>query len=559
MVGWCREYGTTGLTGVLVALWLSVVCRGVDSLPADVLEDDWRWLYGCGVCVLAGMALLVFFVPGRLKECLPFVTSWILVVYGGIEAVWGIRQVYGFTFSNHALYALTGSFYNPGPYSGYLAMAFPVCLYEWLKRKDGRKTLLYYVALAGMLLVLCVLPAGMSRSAWAAAGVSSAYVCSMCYEAEIKEYVRRHRRKALGLVVVFSLLGAMAAGGIYLMKKDSADGRLFIWKIAARTVTGHPWTGVGWGSVAAAYGQEQEAYFAVGDYTLAEELVAGTPEYVFNEYLQVAVAWGIPTLCVGLLILGSCWMAGHRQRLYGLCGALLALAVFAFSSYPLQFPAFVSTLSALALACVIQRLPLEKSGFRLGFAVLWCVGCVSCYHAFRQKSRAVAACRQWNRSRMLYQSGAYRQAAESYADIREEMGTNARFLFEYGHALHKLHESEASNKVLEEALKVSGDPMILNVMGKNEQEMGHYDRAEHYFVRAVHRLPGRIYPYYLLAHLYADPAFYQRGKLEQMVRTVLEKEPKVQSTAIRQMRQKVRELLEAVPKPEAGEEENRPR
>ena len=112
---------------------------------------------------------------------------------------------------------------------------------------------------------------------------------------------------------------------------------------------------------------------------------------------------------------------------------------------------------------------------------------------------------------------------------------------------------------MEEALKVSGDPMILNVMGKNEQEMGHYDRAEHYFVRAVHRLPGRIYPYYLLAHLYADPAFYQRGKLEQMVRTVLEKEPKVQSTAIRQMRQKVRELLEAVPKPEAGEEENRPR
>ena len=65
-----------------------------------------------------------------------------------IEAVWGIRQVYGFTYSNHSLYALTGSFYNPGPYSGYLAMIFPICLYEWLKRKEGKKTIPYYVALA---------------------------------------------------------------------------------------------------------------------------------------------------------------------------------------------------------------------------------------------------------------------------------------------------------------------------------------------------------------------------------------------------------------------------
>ena len=64
-----------------------------------------------------------------------------------IEAVWGIRQVYGFTYSNHSLYALTGSFYNPGPYSGYLAMIFPICLYEWLKRKEDKKTISYYIVL----------------------------------------------------------------------------------------------------------------------------------------------------------------------------------------------------------------------------------------------------------------------------------------------------------------------------------------------------------------------------------------------------------------------------
>ena len=47
-----------------------------------------------------------------------------------------------------------------------------------------------------------------------------------------------------------------------------------------------------------------------------------------------------------------------------------------------------------------------------------------------------------------------------------------------------------------------------------------YDSAEYWFMRAVHRLPGRIYPYYLLANLYADPFFYRCDKLERMVQTL---------------------------------------
>ena len=68
-------------------------------------------------------------------------------------------------------------------------MIFPICLYEWLKRKEGKKTIPYYVALAVMLLILCVLPAGMSRSAWIAAAVSSIYVCGMHYKMEIQHYI----------------------------------------------------------------------------------------------------------------------------------------------------------------------------------------------------------------------------------------------------------------------------------------------------------------------------------------------------------------------------------
>lgn len=85
--------------------------------------------------------------------------------------------------------------------------------------------------------------------------------------------------------------------------------------------------------------------------------------------------------------------------------------------------------------------------------------------------------------------------------------------------------------------------MILNIIGKNFQEKGEYAEAEKWLLRSTHLLPGRIYPYYLLAKLYAVPEYLQRDKLQKMAELVLTKEPKVQSTAVREMREEVRKLL----------------
>ena len=63
------------------------------------------------------------------------IISWLLILAGTIEAVWGLLQVYGYEPSNHSLYALTGSFYNPGPYSGFLTMCLPLALHEWITPK----------------------------------------------------------------------------------------------------------------------------------------------------------------------------------------------------------------------------------------------------------------------------------------------------------------------------------------------------------------------------------------------------------------------------------------
>ena len=428
------------------------------------------------------------FINGWIRKAV----VWTLIAFGVKEAVLGLLQVYGYEVSNHSLYALTGSFYNPGPYSGFLAMCLPLALDEWLKGERIWK----HVALVALVLMVVVLPSGMSRTAWLAAVVASCYICGMRY----RDRLYRYRKFFWVGILLLTVLGM----GAYHWKKDSADGRLLMWKVSAQAVMEHPWQGVGWENVAGAYGDAQERYFASGEATEQEKHVAGAPEYVFNEYLQVGLAWGVPAMLGIIIGVVVCFSWGHGSRQYGVCGALLSLAVFAFASYPFQFLAFILAFIALLVACAMgyRKVWVQVMALVLGIGLgIYAVG--------------------------------HRPAKD------------ARRMFEEAHALHKAGEWQASTELLKETMKVSSDAMVLNIMGKNYQAMGYPTIAEGWFIRSTHRLPNRIYPYYLLAKLYAEhPEMFPKEKLEWAVRMVLEKEAKVESTAIREMREEVKNLLD---------------
>lgn len=517
-----------------VLVLLSMVCVASSGLlPAETV-GQWVW-FDKASFLLAGCILsaLIFKSKGDFIS-LDSVISWVLVVLGGSEAILGLRQLYGFATSGHSMYALTGSFFNPGPYSGYLAMILPVCLYQWLVcgRRGGR-----VVAGGVMLLIFCVLPAGMSRSAWLAAGVSC--LCVYAWHMDWTDKFRllwQQQRQRVVMVVVGGFCVLLLAGYLlFVLKPDSARGRLFMWKITCRAIAEKPLTGYGIHNFAAAYGNAQETYFAAGDYEPWEERVAGSPEYAFNEYLQAAVELGIPLAVCLLVVVVLCLYRGVRKGRYGICGAILSLMIFSFSSYPLQLPVFIVTFGGLLVACLSGADRWQWLGLAVSVGIIG---------GFRLKNdlQVEQACREWMNARVLYNAGAYQSAEKEYGRLYPLLRDRASFLFEYGHGLHKQQQFSKSNRILKEALQRSCDPMILNVIGKNYQQMGDCLSAEDWFIRSTHRLPGRIYPYYLLAKLYAEPSFRQPDKFEEMKWMVLTKEPKVHSTAIRQMREEIKKI-----------------
>lgn len=542
-----RNAAAIVLLFVAVCAPLGVVWVTKPELPAEENIGQWVWfgksMLLSAICVVAA-CLLQFMGKESRKNALCFpqfavCVSWALLFGGLVEAVWGLRQLYGFSVSGHSRYALTGSFFNPGPYAGYLAMVLPICLHLYWHVRDGKtifRKMEYAVVVVAGFLILCVLPATMSRSAWMAAAISCAWVAYMHRDKEKwrtlwQRYKKRYLLWGTGALFVVILGGA----GAFILKPDSALGRLFMWKMTCRAVTNYP-LGCDKG-FAFAYGEAQEAYFAQGDYAEWEERVAGSPEYVFNEYLSLALSEGIVVCVVVLVVIGVCLRMGIRRGCYGICGAILSLLVFSFSSYPMHFPAFVVAGACLLLAC--------GGGDVAGKPLVLCICLILWSGGFIDRWRQEEdACWKWVSARMLYRSGAYKAANKAYEELYPQLGKKGTLLFEYGHSLHKSGLYTESNAYLDKALLYCSDPMILNIMGKNYQELQDYKQAEECFFSSVHRLPGRIYPYYLLAKLYAEPEYRNKEKFDKMKQMVLTKEPKVFSTAIREMREEVRRIAD---------------
>lgn len=534
-----------GVPDILICAFAGITWLTYDR---TLQAEPEKLLFGGQLLLLWGM-LRIF-----LKQ-LPSLRSvfLIFIVYTGlIEAIWGLEQLYGHRMSTHSAFRLTGSFYNPGPYSGYLAAVLPVSLHYILRagrlrRAGGWNYVngLYYFAWICCITILLVLPAGMSRTAWVAAIVSCGWVFWMEQAGwkKTKRFFLKHPKKIIAAAITGMICLSFAFYGVFHLKEDSANGRLLTWKITARAIGSAPLQGKGLGGFPAAYAEEQAAYFSSGMATQTEQLVAGCPEYAFNEYLQIATEQGLAGLALYVMWLGSCFYYGIKNRRWGAAGGLLSIAVFSCASYPLQLPSFGILLLFLSAICVSS-----SSGGSIRFRVNAfypgiILAIVSFFLSYRQLDYSQAY-KEWSKVQVSYNGKAYQTAVPTYAELYARLNHKPEFLFEYAQCLGNSGFHREATVLLNRAGQLSADPMIHYMAAKNRQALGEYEKAEASLLYGIDILPERIYPYYLLSLLYAEPGFYQAGKLCAAMDSVLLKEPKVYTTAIREMRDKVNKLRE---------------
>lgn len=526
-----KVYGPLLLMGCVVLYWLSLNFYAQRLCDEVSQVSQWRLFCGRGAVALVVLAIASV-VSRKCAQSVPTVMSWSIVIMGVMESVVAFKQLYGYDFSNNVLYKETGTFYNPGPLGGYLAVCIPVALALW--RMTSNKWL-SNIALGALVVMITIEPSTMSRSGWIAALAGSIYVLLFTEDIINRLQAIGKRRlliMTLGLVVI-SLLSAYA---VWHIKSNSAYGRLFLWKISCMAIAKSPM--IGHETFAKAYGDAQESYFDSGG-SEWERLVAGSPDYAFNEFLHYAVVWGVPAMLAIVALIVTAIVVGHKRRRYGLCGAIISLCVFACSSYPVHIPAIVATCCATMLGCLFID---SKLRYVLSVLMISCGVFLWTQQAVFEKRQD--AMQRWDKTKWYYTSKRYRLAVPQYEKTLDDMDWNGRFLFEYGHSLSKEERYEESNEILGKAMKYSSDPMILNIIGKNYQGMGRYEEAEMCFRRSICRLPERVYPHYLLFLLYSEERFYDEEKRQEEADIILNHTWKVESDATREIRKMVVKRLE---------------
>lgn len=467
--------------------------------------------------------------------------QWILnsiIAVGCLISIWGLLQLYDYLPSNHSLFAITGPFYNPGPYSGYVAIIFCITLSCWLQSKENTR----YIWFAAMALMGCILPAGMSRSAWTGIFVSSLWmfiVHFQCYK-HLKLFFKNHLYKSILTIATLSVTLCLGSYLIFQIKSDSAYGRLFIWKNTCTAICDAPLFGHGPGSFPKTYGKAQAEYFAKGNYTETEERVAGAPEYAFNEILQLGIEGGIILILLGGTFFFLNFKARYTNGNKACYSALITALGFSIFSYPLQ----ILPLNMLIILITSVNVSKESAiPTKRLFPILSIATICTSFGVIYTLRDTRKHQEYWSKSNILYANKAYIEASKGYEISYDLFKHNPDYLFRYAKSLIAQKEHSKADSILQRLQVVSCNPMSYCLQGNNYLDIKDYRKAEKAYRHAQVLLPGRIYPYYLLAKLYAIPEYKNKEKMKEAGNIVLNKSPKVQSKAIEKMRTEINELL----------------
>ncbi len=457
--------------------------------------------------ILTGLLLAASLL--RKKNGLDRAVSIALLAWTILESGWTIWQNLRDGLGTYRYpFIITGSFRSPAPFGALIAIGLVTAaasIVRLRKEKDFLSRIQYILSYIVLIPGCAALIVSRSRAAWVALLVS--LLTLLFRETGFRNWIRRRRL----ITIVAAVLLLLAGAGIFLLKPDSAIGRLHIWNMECRVMASHPWTGVGFERMFKVYGDVQSGYFQQKERPAVIVRVADSPVYAFNEYLKFGMARGIGGLLLSLAV--AAWVVWRLFRKHSvLAYAALLYAIFACFSFPL------SVVQLKVLGTVFLALALMPDGQRCPRWLMLLSGIAFCACAFAAVRSAPAENARRNAERIwrsaLFSDQDTEDLAARLRPLYAELKDNAMYLYQYGYVLYQSGAYEESNRILQQGADRSCDPALHTTMAKNHIALGHFEAAEAELLKAHWLVPGRIAPLWMLMRLYADS-----GRTEKAIET----------------------------------------
>ncbi len=431
-----------------------------------------------------------------------------------------------------------GIFGNTGIWGGFVALASVIVCSFTLQARTGLYRFGGWLLLIPLLYALVV---SQSRAAWCAFLAAIIWLTYDTFRLQLPPRLSPLFRRLL------LLIGIVLVCCLYFLKKESADGRLLIWMVAAGMCMQAPFTGWGVHGFRTHYMEHQADYFDSHPHS-SFLLLADESSHAFNELLRIGVELGLPGIALAIALFFS--VRKKEEQVHPLqrpaTALLIGWIVFSFFSYPLSYLQFRLVL-LLAIAILSQReTPIKLFSFsktlhpRFLPATL-CLVCLALLPAsFTHLSRQFHAQQTWKQVYSRHKTDPA-TALATYRKLCPALSHSPVFLYRYAEELFRNGQLQPALEHLRQARLIQSRAYMYTLEGRIHQETKDFEAAQNCWIQAHRMIPCRLRPHYLMMKMHQA-----RDDTDNMLLHAWElwnKKEKVHSPASYTMKQEARQLL----------------
>lgn len=393
---------------------------------------------------------------------------------------------------------------NSGAVGSYLAMLFPWMLIFVNRAYKKSIRYLYRIVIVLTLIALFFMQA---RAAWLAVIFSCLFVFTFRNIVTISKLIKRHSKYKY--LFFTSLIALMLFSGyeLFHLKKDSANGRIFIWKRTMEIITDHPF-GVGYNKFGSIYPDYQASYLQ-SQPNDSSRFLAGDINHPFNEYLYFTAELGVVGLTLFLAIIFFIFLLYHHHRknmsetLLACYGGIFSFLVLSFFTYPFKifsvqflFISFIAVISSQYKKKTLFSIPKRSVGYiTLGACIFMFLCAGSELKRFKRESL-------WLKVHELRNDASWQTRSKIFNELYPSNASNWEFLSIYGIELTVNKDYEKSITVLQKATQYMKTSDLYTHLGISFEETGDYQNSRASYEMAINLVPHKFFPRYRLVYLY---------------------------------------------------------
>lgn len=456
----------------------------------------------------------------------------VIIGLGIFNSVYVILQLIGVASSANHLILITGYNENPNSTAMYLVGALVVTFNRLSERLNIRvNVILAFLFILSIFLLKC-------RTA-----LLGSLIVILVYLYKIfKTKISSRKYKIIGIVIII-VASTFVISIILLTKKNSSQGRLFVWKNSIELIKKDP-MGYGYGLFEKTYNISQSNYFESGAGTEEEIRNADHVAMSYNDYLEMGIEGGIiGSLFLALLFILSS-IEAYRQKdaeafSFIIATMVMAMVNFLYSSVSV----WLLVLFMIAKIMANYKAELYNKNHDLREILYRCIpltiGIFSIVWGMKTVKMTSAQIEFAKLHQMISQNKLV--YAGQLLKLQHNIDTSEAFYTDLGINYINLGEFQNAINALNMALRYSSSPSIYYNLWSLYMKQGQYQLGSRSLKVVENMEPIRILPkYYILnSYFYAQNMTMAEGYAKKILKTKV----KIKNKESDQIIKKTQEIL----------------